>query len=73
MKYYEIIKNLREDNDLKQKDVAIILNTTQSYYSKYERGVHPIPIEHIQKLCILYNVSADYILELPRNLPYPER
>ncbi len=73
MKYNEIIKNLREDNDLKQKDVAIILNTTQSYYSKYERGVHPIPIEHIQKLCILYNVSADYILDLPRNLPYPER
>lgn len=73
MKYNEKIRELREDRDLRQIDLAKILNTTQSYYGKYERGIHPIPIEHIEKLCLFYNVSADYILGLPKNMPYPER
>ena len=73
MKYNEIIRSLREDKDLTQEEIAKILNTTQSYYSKYERGQHPIPIEHIVKLCIFYQVSADYILGLPKGLPYPTR
>ena len=72
MEYYEILKELREDRDLRQEDIAKLLNTTQSYYGKYERGVHPIPVEHIKRLCQFYNVSADYILGLPE-LPYPKR
>ena len=61
-KYNERIKELRIDNDKKQTEVANILDTDQSYYSKYEKGKRPLPIEHLMKLCIFYNVSADYIL-----------
>ena len=44
-----------------------------SYYGKYERGVHPLPIERLIFLCKFYNVSADYILGLPENMPFPKR
>lgn len=73
MNYAQKIKDLREDNDLLQKDVAIILKTTQQYYSNYEKGKRPLPIEHLITLCRYYNVSADYILGLPKGLKYPER
>ena len=63
-KYYDIIRELREDNDLKQSDVAKILNTTQQVYSRYEKGINEMPIRHIITLCKFYNVSADYILGL---------
>lgn len=62
MNYAQNIKNLREDNDLYQKDIAKILGTTQSYYAQYENGKRPLPIEHLITLCKFYNVSADYIL-----------
>lgn len=63
-KYYDIIRELREDNDLKQSDIAKILNTTQQVYSRYEKGINEMPIRHIVTLCKFYNVSADYILGL---------
>lgn len=72
MNYAQKIKELREDHDLFQKDIAKILKTSQSYYAQYENGKRPLPIEHLIKLCIFYNISADYILGLP-NLPYPKR
>ena len=56
------LKDLREDKDLKQEDVAKIIKTTQQQYSKYELGIRLIPID---KLCILadyYDTSLDYIL-----------
>lgn len=62
--YSTIIRELREDNDKTQNDISRVLNTTQSYYSKYERGEHPLPIDHLIKLCLYYNISADYILGL---------
>lgn len=58
------IRNLREDNDKTQKEIAEILKTTQSYYAQYENGHRPLPTEHLVTLCRLYNVSADYILGL---------
>ncbi len=61
-KYYEIIRELREDRDLKQSDIAKLLETTQQVYSRYEKGINEIPIRHIITLCKYYNVSADYIL-----------
>ena len=70
MEYYERIKNLRIDADKSQQEIANILKTSQSYYAKYENGHRPLPIERLRELCILYNVSADYILGLPENLPY---
>lgn len=71
MEYFNRIKDLRRDHDLSQKAVADILNTSQSYYSEYELGKRPLPIQHLRTLCIYYNVSADYILGLPRGLEWP--
>ncbi len=70
--YNEILKELRIDRDLKQKDLAEVLKIDESYYGKYERGRNLIPINHLKTLCEFYNVSADYILGLP-DLPYPKR
>ena len=61
-KYNEIIRELREDNDLTQSDIAKLLGTTQQVYSRYEKGENEMPIRHIITLCKFYNVSADYIL-----------
>lgn len=60
--YYEIIRELREDRDLNQEDIAKILGTTQQVYSRYENGINEMPVRHIITLCKYYNVSADYIL-----------
>ena len=70
--YNEILKDLREDKDLKQEDIAKVLNMKQQQYSNYEVGKRALPIEHLITLCKFYNVSADYILGLP-DLPYPKR
>lgn len=70
--YQKRIRDLREDRDIKQSDIAKLLHTTQSYYSKYELGKRPLPIDHLITLCKLYNVSADYILgftDTPTPLP----
>lgn len=71
MHFYERLKELREDRDLTQAETAAILKINQSYYSKYERGKHPMPVEHLVTLCKFYGVSADYILGLPRGLSWP--
>ena len=70
MQYYEILRNLRIDHDKSQEEIAKLLNTTQTYYSKYELGKHPLPINHLITLCQFYKVSADYVLGLPKGLPY---
>lgn len=62
--YWQIIRELREDHDLKQSDIASVLNTTQQVYSRYEKGVNEMPIRHLITLCKYYRVSADYILGL---------
>jgi len=60
--YVKRIRDLREDNDLTQSDLAIILKTARNYYGEYERGTRPLPTEHLITLCRYYDVSADYIL-----------
>ena len=70
MEYYERIKNLRIDHDKTQTERADLLQTSQSYYAKYENGHRPLPIERLRDLCLYYHVSADYILGLPDDLPY---
>lgn len=62
--YYEILRELREDRDLKQADVAALLSTTQQVYSRYENGANEMPIRHLRTLCKYYRVSADYVLGL---------
>ena len=61
MEYYRI-KNLREDNDKMQKEIAKYLKKTQQQYSLYERGIREIPVDLLIKLADYYNVSTDYIL-----------
>ena len=62
--YVEIIRELREDRDLSQSDVAKVLGTTQQVYSRYEKGENEMPIRHLITLCKFYKVSADYVLGL---------
>ncbi len=71
--YYEIMKELREDSDKSQKEIANVLGIDQSYYSKYEKGIREFPIHHLITLCNFYKVSADYILGIPYNYNRPER
>jgi len=58
------IRNLREDSDRTQKEVAEYLFCDQSLYSKYERGLRDVPVSIIIKLAKLYETSTDYILGL---------
>lgn len=60
--YRQRMRDLREDHDLKQETIAKYLGVNQSYYSKYELGKKPLPLEKFILLCEFYNVSADYIL-----------
>lgn len=62
MNYVQRMRDLREDNQFKQVDIAQRLNILQPQYSVYERGVQELPIRHLIELCKLYNVSADYLL-----------
>ena len=62
MYFYQRIRDLREDADLTQTDLAEFLGTSQTMYARYERGANEIPVRHIIKLCKFYKVSADYIL-----------
>jgi len=68
------IRDLREDRDLKQKDIAEYLICDQSLYSKYERGERPLPLEFAEKLADYYGVSVDYLLGRTNvKEPYPKK
>ncbi len=56
------LKDLREDNDVKQKELAEYLNIKQNTYSQYENGKREIPLEMLWKLADFYNTSVDYII-----------
>ena len=60
--YFRRLRDLREDRDLKQTDVAALLGIRQTVYSRYERGYHSLPLEHLLALAYYYGVSTDYIL-----------
>ena len=68
--YWQILRELREDRDIKQSTVARLLGTTQQVYSRYENGINEMPIRHLKTLCEYYHVSADYVLGLSKpNIP----
>ena len=68
---YERIRNLREDHDLKQEDIARLLHCTQACYSHYETGKRDIPTEVLIQLAHFYRTSTDYILGLTDNSAPP--
>lgn len=64
---YQRIRNLREDKDMTQTQMAAILNCSQRIYSNYERGDVDIPTEILIKLADFHNVSVDYLLNRTAN------
>lgn len=64
MDYITRIRNLREDADKTQQEVATYLGTSQTMYARYERGANEMPIRHLIKLAKYYNVTLDYLCGL---------
>lgn len=69
MKYAQRLKDLREDRDLNQEQVAKIILTSQSYYAQYENGKRELPFSRAIELAKYYNVSLDYLAGL---IDFPE-
>lgn len=65
--YFKRLRDLREDNDLTQAQIAELLNIQQTVYSRYERGAQNIPLEHLIFLAKYYETTTDYILNLTDN------
>ena len=71
MNYIKRLRDLREDRDLTQAEVAKVINTTSQYYSTYENGKRELPFSRAIELAKFYNVSLDYIagiIETPQRL-----
>lgn len=64
MELYEKIRNIREDKDIKQKDMAKFLNMQPTTYNAYEKGKRTISADLLKNMCIFLNVSADKLLDL---------
>ncbi|MBQ8267641.1 MAG: helix-turn-helix transcriptional regulator [Clostridia bacterium] len=65
--FFQRLKDLREDRDMRQADIADFLGIKQTVYSRYERGYQNVPLEHLIKLADYYKVSTDYILGRTNN------
>ena len=72
MGYYRRIRELREDHDLTQRQLAAKLNITQTQYFRYEQGYRDIPTDILITLAEMYKTSTDYILELTDNPAKPK-
>lgn len=70
MQFYERIRNAREDRDEKQETIAKYLGITRQQYGLYETGQREFKVKHIIKLCMYFELSADFILGLPEGMPY---
>lgn len=66
--YYKRIRDLREDKDLTQKQLAEYLNVSQKTYSRYELGQHEMTPDTLGKLATLYDTSVDYLIERTDNI-----
>lgn len=67
------LKEIRNDKDLKQDDIAQVLNIPRQNYSRYELGIVAMPIEKYDKLATFYNVSVDYLIgRTDERKPYPK-
>jgi transcriptional regulator with XRE-family HTH domain len=61
MYFYQRLRDLREDADKTQNDIAIVLGTVRQQYAKYESGIQELPMHHFITLADYYNVSLDYL------------
>ncbi len=64
--YMQVFRELREDRDMTQKQIAELLGTSQTMYARYERGANDLPLRHFVCLCNYYGISADAVLGLGR-------
>lgn len=62
MDYRKRLRDLREDHDKTQIQIAQVLGTSQTMYARYERGASELPIRHLMKLAEYYSVTTDYLL-----------
>lgn len=62
MNYYQRLRDIREDNDMKQEEIARILNINQTQYSRYELGKNMMSVDKYIKLALFYNITLDYLL-----------
>ena len=70
MRYYQRLRDMREDHDMTQKEVAAILGTTQPQYTRYETGERELPMHHFITLAKYYQISLDYLAGLT-DIPKP--
>ncbi len=71
---YPRLKDLREDHDMMQKEIAAILGIDQRVYSTYETGKREIPVHHLISLADYYHTSTDYLLGRTNRMePYPSK
>lgn len=71
---FQRLRDLREDNDMKQTEISEMLGIQQTVYSRYERGVRTIPIEHLLVLADFYGTSTDFLLGRTNEMkPYPKK
>ncbi|MBQ2826091.1 MAG: helix-turn-helix transcriptional regulator [Clostridia bacterium] len=71
MYVYQRLKDIREDSDKKQEDIALVLNITRQQYQLYESGKREMPMHHFVTLAKYYNMSLDYLaglIDKPKNL-----
>ena len=71
MQFYQRLRDLRNDADKSQAEIADLLNISHQHYSMYERGVRELPMHHFVTLAKFYNVSLDYLaglIDTPRRL-----
>ena len=66
--YFQRLRDMREDFDMKQQNIADLLGIQQTVYSRYERGARTIPLEHLLKLAEFYNVSLDFLTGRTNNM-----
>lgn len=64
--YIKRMRDLREDHDKTQQEIANVLGTSQTMYARYERGANELPIHHLITLCHYYGVTSDYFLGLQK-------
>ncbi len=64
--YIKRMRDLREDHDKTQQEIADVLGTSQTMYARYERGANELPIRHLITLCRYYGVTSDYFLGLQK-------
>ena len=67
MEYQSRLRDLREDHDKTQQEIADVLGTSQTMYARYERGANELPVRHLIKLAEYYHVSTDYLLGRSNN------